>query len=55
MSFDLKPRNIRQNFINHYKSKLNYLSTLPKSVHSFTINPIKDNIILLGLIFKYIV
>ena len=43
-SFDLSPRNIRQNLLNHYKSRLNYLSSLLKSVHPITINLIKDNI-----------
>lgn len=46
-SFDLTPRNIKQTLLNHYKSKLNYLSSIPESVHPITINLIKDNVALL--------
>ena len=39
--------------LNHYKTQLNYLSTISKNVHSITTNLIKDNIALLELTFEY--
>ena len=33
-SFDCTTRSIRQNLLNHNKARLNYLSTLPESVHA---------------------
>ena len=39
--------------LNHYKTQLNYLSTISKNVHSTTTNLIKDNIALLELTFEY--
>ena len=52
-SFDLTPRSIRKNLLNHYKSRLNYLSTIPEPVHSTTINLLKVNIALLDKTFEY--
>ena len=52
-SFDCTTRSIRQNLLNHYKTKLNYLITLSESIYSITINLIKGNIDLLELIFEY--
>ena len=46
-SFDLTPRSLRQNLLNHYKNRLNYTSTIPEQVHPITINLVKDNIALL--------
>ena len=42
--FDRTTRSIRQNLLNHYNGRLNYLTTLPESVHPIIINLIKDNI-----------
>ena len=52
-SFDLTTRSIRQNLLNHYKNRLNYLSTIPERVHPITINLLKDNIALLEKTFEY--
>ena len=53
--FDLTPRRIRQNLLNHYKNILNYLTTIPERVHPITINLLKDNIALLEKTFEYTV
>ena len=45
-SFDLIPGSIRQNLLNHFKNRLNYLSTIPERVHPIIINLIKYNIAL---------
>lgn len=47
-SFDLTPRSIRKNLLNHYESRRNYLSPV-------TMNLIQDNIALLEFRFKYTV
>ena len=52
-SFDLTPKNIRQNLLNHYKHRLNYLATLPERVHPITMNLLKDNILFLEKTFEY--
>jgi len=54
-SFDLTPRSMRQNLLNHYKNRLNYLSTIPELVQPTTINLLKDNIALLEVTFEYTV
>ena len=53
--FDLTLRRIRKNLLNHYKNRLNYLSTIPEQVHPITINLLKDNIALLEVTFEYTV
>ena len=52
-SFDLTPRSLRLNLLNHYKNILNYLLTLPVQVHPITINLLNDNIALLEATFEY--
>ena len=54
-TFDLTPRSIRQNLLNHYKNTLNYLSTIPERVHPITINILKDNIAPLEVTFEFTV
>ena len=54
-TFDLTPRSIRQNLLNHSKNRLNYLSTILGRVHPITINLLKDNIALLEKTFEYII
>ena len=52
-SFNLTPRSIKQNLLNDYKNRLNYLSAIPDRVHPITINLLKDNIVLLEVTFEY--
>ena len=52
-SFDCMKRSIRQNLLNYYRARLNYLITLSESVHPITMNLIRNNIVLLELTFEY--
>ena len=52
--FDRTPKNVRQNYLNHYKFRLNYLSIEASNVHSITLNLLRDQVALLELIFEYI-
>ena len=54
-SFDCTIRSIRQNLLNYYKTRLNYVISLPKRIHLITITLIRDNIVLLELTFEYTV
>ena len=51
--FDLTPRKSRQNHLNHYKERLNYLRTFASDVQSKTFAILQDRITLLELTFNY--
>ena len=51
--FDRTPKRIRQNQINHYKERLNYLSIFASNIILITLNILRDQIALLELTFEY--
>ena len=51
--FDKTPRSLRQNHLNYYKERLNYLSIFASNVHRITLNILRDQIALLELTFNY--
>jgi len=51
--FDKTPRSLRQNHLNYYKERLNYLSIFASNVNRITLNILRDQIALLELTFDY--
>ena len=52
-TFDCTTRNICQQMLKHYKTRLNQLLLLPETIEPRTRKILKDNIALLELIFIY--
>ena len=51
--FDKTPRSLRQNHLNYYKERLNYLCIFASNVNRITLNILRDQIALLELTFNY--
>ena len=51
--FELTLRKLRQNHLNHYKERLNYLQTFASDVHPKTFEILQDRVTLLELTFNY--
>jgi len=51
--FDRTPRSVRQNQLNYYKERLNYLCIFASNVNRITLNILRDQITLLELTFVY--
>jgi len=51
--FDRTPRSVRQNQLNYYKERLNYLCICASNVNRITLNILRDQITLLELTFNY--
>ena len=51
--FDKTPRSLRQNQLNYYKERLNYLCIFASNVNRITLNILRDQIALLELTFNY--
>ena len=51
--FDKTPRSLRQNHLNYYKERLNYLCIFASNVNRITLNMLRDQIALLELTFNY--
>jgi len=51
--FDRTPRSWRQNQLNYYKERLNYLCIFASNVNCITLNILRDQIALLELTFDY--
>ena len=50
--FDRTPERIRQNQLNYYKERLNYLKFFASNINSITLNILRDQITLLELTFE---
>jgi len=53
--FDRTPRRLRQNELNHYKERLNYLSIFVSNINLITLKTLRDQIALLEKTFEYTV
>ena len=53
--FDKTLKILRQNQLNYYKERLNYLSIFASNVNPITLNTLRDQIALLELTFEYTV
>ena len=51
--FDTTSRSVRQNQLNYYKERLNYLCIFASNVNRITLNMLRDQIALLELTFDY--
>ena len=51
--FDKTPRSVRQNQLNYYKERLNYLCICASNVNRITLNILRDQSTLLELTFDY--
>jgi len=51
--FDRTPRSVRQNQLQYYKERLNYLCIFASNVNRITLNMLRDQITLLELTFIY--
>ena len=51
--FDRTPRSVRQNQLQYYKERLNYLCIFASNVNRITLNILRDQITLLELTFVY--
>ena len=51
--FNRTPRSLRQNQLNYYKERLNYLCIFASNVNRITLNILRDQITLLELTFDY--
>ena len=51
--FDRTPRSLRQNQLNYFKERLNYLCIFASNVNRITLNILRDQIALLELTFNY--
>ena len=51
--FDSTPRSLRQNQLNYYKERLNYLCIFASNVNRIALNILRDQIALLELTFNH--